>query len=149
MSKTTSPGLRALYAGLVLTTLVSLAPLIDLATVDSIGDHVRAAYPDWSSDLVRTDRNAIVGYFAVANALGIPLWLWTSHLAATGHRRTRAVATWCFAAGACLAITNLGMGGAAYDTVVPVAYGLLGLAPVAAGLAALVPLWRGRAEVRQ
>lgn len=144
---TTTAGRRtsALYAGLALTTLVALAPLIDTVTVDIIADHVRAAYPEWPADQVRLDRTAIVSWIAVTNALGIPLWLWVIRLTGKGHRRARAVASWSFAAGASLALLNLGFGGEHYETIVPMPFGLLGLLPVIAGAAALVPMWRRRA----
>src|SRR5690606_2272707 len=126
--------LAALYAGLALTVLAALAPLVDAATLDLVGDHVRAAYPDWPADQVRLDRTAIVGWVAVTNALGIPLWLWTIRLVAKDRRRARTVATWSFVAGACLALTTLGFGGEHYETVVPLVFGLIGLLPPAAGL---------------
>lgn len=137
--------LAALRAGLALTVLAALAPLADTVTLDLVGDHVRAAYPDWPADEIRLDRAAIVGWLAATNALGIPLWLWTIRLTGKDRRRARKVATWSFAAGACLALTNLGFGGEHYETVVPLVFGLIGLLPPAAGLAALVPMWRDRA----
>ncbi|GAB3660032.1 hypothetical protein [Glycomyces tarimensis] len=139
----------ALYLGLALTALVALAPLIDTVTVDAIGGHVRAAYPEWPAGQVRLDRTAIIAWVAVTNALGMPLWWWTIRLAGKGHRRARTVATWAFAAGACLALLNLGFGGERYETVVPLFFGLMGLLPLAAGLLALVPMWRKRADARE
>ncbi len=144
MTPTTENRPVALYLGLALTALVALAPLVDAAATGVIADHVRAAYPEWPAADVRLERNAIAGWLAVTNALGIPLWLWTIRLVGKGRRRARTVAAWSFAAGACLALLNLGYGGEQYTTVVPPAFGLIGLAPAAAGLAALVAVWRTR-----
>ena len=143
---TTSPTAttRALWLGLALTALVALAPLIDLATADTLSAHVRAAYPGWSQATVRGDRDAITVYLVAVGALGALMWLWTIRMVSRRSHGSRAFATFAFAAGACLALTHLVLGGGRYDTVVPTPYGVLGLLPVLAGAAALVPLWRER-----
>lgn len=139
----------ALYLGLALTALVALAPLIDTATAGSIAEHVRAAYPDWPADHVRLERNAIVAWTAITNALGIPLWLWTIRLVGKGRRRTRTVAAWAFAAGAGLALLNLSFGSEQYETVLPPFFGLIGLLPSLVGLVALVAVWKRSAAPKE
>lgn len=149
MTPTTESRPVTLYLGLALTALAALAPLVDAATAGAIADHVRAAYPEWPAGDVRLERNAIAGWLAVTNALGIPLWLWTIRLTGQGRRRARTVAAWSFAAGACLALLNLGYGGEQYTTVVPLTFGLIGLMPAVVGLVALVAVWRKRPALEE
>jgi O-antigen/teichoic acid export membrane protein len=145
MTATTSraaPPLGALKAGLALTVLVTLVVLADLATIDTLTAHVRAAYPQWPADLVAADRNAIAGYLIATGVLGAAGWLVILRGVARSRRWARPVATALFAVAALLALTNLGMGGAAYTVVVPYLYGTLSLLPVVAGAVALVRMWR-------
>lgn len=133
-----------LYIGLVLTVLVTAAPLIDMVTVDTVADHVRGAYPNWPAGSVAADRAAIVGYLGIVGILGIGGWLWSIRLVTRRANRARAAATSMFVLGALTALLNLTYGSGPYDRVVPMAYGLLGLLPVLAGAAAIVSLWRRR-----
>ncbi|MFG3255807.1 hypothetical protein [Streptomyces sp. NPDC048172] len=135
-----------MYSGLALTAAAALVPLIDLATVDSVTDHVRAAYPDWSASDVSKDRTAIVSYLAVVGALGVLCWLWAIRSVGRGSARARAVTTALFAVGACWALYDLTWSSAEYAHVIPVLYGVLGLLPCLAGLAAVVLVWRGRED---
>jgi len=134
----------ALLAGLVLTVLATIAPLIDLLTVDSIGDHVRAAYPDWSADLVAKDRNAITIYLVAVGVLGLAGWIWSLIAVARNTRRVRAITTTLFILGATIQLTTLSVGGEAYTTIVPTLHGVLGVLPSLAGLAAVIGVWRRR-----
>ncbi|GLY70087.1 hypothetical protein [Amycolatopsis taiwanensis] len=133
-----------MYVGLALTAIATLAPVLDMVTVDTVTDHVRNAYPNWPDDLVAADRNAIVGYLAVVGVLGIAGWL----LAIAGVRRharwARAVSTIMFVLGAIIALTDLTLGGAEYSVIVPTLHGTLGMLPTVAGLAAIVLLWRAK-----
>ncbi|MFG1812176.1 hypothetical protein ACGFIF_00305 [Kribbella sp. NPDC049174] len=133
---------KALYAGLALTLIATLAPLIDLVTADSIGDHVRAAYPDWSADLVAKDRNAITIYLVAVGALGLAGWLWSIVAVTRGKRRARGISTTLFLIGATVQLIGLSIGGEAYTTIVPTLHGVLGFLPSLAGLVAVVGLWR-------
>jgi hypothetical protein len=134
----------ALLTGLALTVLATVAPLIDLLTVDTIGDHVRAAYPDWSADLVTKDRNAITIYLVAVGVLGLAGWLWSLIALARNNRRLRAIATTLLILGATIQLTTLSVGGEAYKTIVPTLHGTLGVLPSLAGLVAVVGLWRRR-----
>ena len=134
----------ALFVGLALTVIAALAPIVDIATIDTIGDHVRAAYPQWSPALVAEDRNAIAIYMVATNIIGIIGWLATIGAVLARRRWARGLATTLFAFGLLYSLLNLGFGGAAYHVVVPTDHGLLTLLPTLAGLVALVSLWRGR-----
>jgi hypothetical protein len=145
MSSTTPRNL--LLAGLASTVLVALLPVLDVATVDSIGDHVREAYPQWSADSVAADRAAITGYLVALGLLGAIGWAWTLRLLPRRPTRARTVAATMLVLGALMALTTLSYGGEAYDTIVPLPYGVLGLVPVGFGVAAVVRLWQHAATV--
>ncbi|TCC50920.1 hypothetical protein E0H75_12250 [Kribbella capetownensis] len=134
----------ALYAGLLLTVLATLAPLIDLATADSIGDHVRAAYPSWSADDVAKDRAAITIYLVAVGVVGLAGWLTSIVGVARNKRWARWVSTTLLLLGATIQLTDLSVGGEAYSTIVPPLHGVIGVLPSLAGLVAVVGLWRRR-----
>jgi len=131
-----------LCAGLATTVLVALLPVLDVATVDSIGDHVRDAYPAWPADSVAADRAAITGYLVAVGLLGALGWAWTLRLLHRRPTRARTVGATLLVLGALTALTTLSYGGEAYDTIVPLPYGLLGLVPIGFGVAAVVRLWQ-------
>jgi hypothetical protein len=132
----------AMYVGLALSILATLAPLLDIATVDTLSDHVRDAYPDWGPGLVAADRNAIAIYLVVTGVLGILVWLLTIWAVTSGKRWAGVVTTIGFTAGAILALMNLTLRGGEYDVILPYAYGTLTLLPCVAGLAAVISVWR-------
>ncbi|GAB2945125.1 hypothetical protein GCM10027280_37430 [Micromonospora polyrhachis] len=133
-----------MYAGLALTAITTLVPLIDLVTADTLTNHVRAAYPEWPAATVALDRNAIVGYLVAVGVLGIAGWLWTIR-GVTRHRNwARTVATIMFVLGVSAALLNLTFTGGAYDNVIPAQYSIPGLLPSLVGLVLVVLLWRGR-----
>ncbi|SHF91866.1 hypothetical protein [Streptoalloteichus hindustanus] len=134
----------ALHTGLALSTIATLAPLVDVATVDSLANHVRSAYPDWPTDLVSADRNAIVGYLTVVGVLGLAGWLGTAWAVARRKGWAHVAITVMFALGASTALFNFTLSGGAYTNVIPRTYGTLGLLPVIPGLAAVVLAWRHR-----
>ena len=133
---------QLLYAGLTASALGTLAPLVDLVTVGSIAAHVRDAYPTWPDGSVNADTYAIAGYLSTVGLLGVVGWCWTIRLVRRRSSRSRAVAVTLFSLAALTALTTLSYGGAAYDTVVPTTYGLLGLVPVLVGAGAAVQLYR-------
>ncbi|TDE11196.1 hypothetical protein [Jiangella asiatica] len=132
----------AMYAGLALTVLAALAPLIDIATVDTIGDHVRDAYPRWPDSTVATERNAIAGYLAAVWLIGVAGWILTMRAVAGRRRSARRIAVTMFTLGTLVALTNLSIPGGEYERIVPPAHGALGLLPVAVGLAVTVMVLR-------
>lgn len=132
----------AMTAGLILTVIATVAPVVDIVTVDTISDHVRAAYPAWGQASVHADRNAMVIYLVITGVLGIICWLCVIRSVVAGKRWARAAATSACAVGLLIALVNLTTGGDRYDVILPTGYGLLTLLPSLAGLAAVVSLWR-------
>ncbi|MFF4774370.1 hypothetical protein ACFY05_16065 [Microtetraspora fusca] len=129
-----------MYAGLALTAIAAVVPFIDTATVDSLSDHVRRAYPDWPANLVTGDRNAIIVYLTVVTLLGIVGWLWTIWAVAKRKRWSRPAATVMFVLGIGHASLCLSFSGGRYANVVPYPYGALAALPALAGLATVVLL---------
>jgi hypothetical protein len=132
--------LTALYIGLALSVIGAVAPLVDIATVDTIGDHVRDAYPDWSAGDVGKDRDAIAYSLAGLGALGAVAWIIA--IAGAGKRWARWYITAVFVLGTITALSVGFMGGEAYTTIAPPAYGALVSLPCLAGLAAAIFVWR-------
>lgn len=136
--------LAAMYVGLLLTVVAGVAPLVDIATADSLFDHVRQAYPEWPAETVRQDRDAIAIYLAAVGGLGALCWIAAIWAVAAERRWARGTVTALFAVGTLLALTGSSLGGEQYDTIVPPLYGLLGVLPCLAGLAAVVLVWKRR-----
>lgn len=134
-------GLRAMYVGAALLLLAGLAPLLDLATTDLVGDHVRTAYPQWSADTVSTERGAIVGWLVVGSLLGLAGWWMSIRAVRRGSRRLRPIAVTWLALGAVWACMNVSIGGASYDVIVPRLFGVLTILPVVAGAVAVYRVW--------
>lgn len=132
---------RFMYVGMALTAALMLAPLVDLATADSIAGHVRATYPHWPDRLIHEDRDAIVAWLAGVGLLGLGAWYWSIRSVRRHSRRARIVVTSAFTLGAIVAVINLTTGGHGYTQVVPLPYGLLSLVPTAVGLFAVVRVW--------
>lgn len=132
----------AMVAGLILNVIAAVAPVVDVATIDTISGHVRAAYPGWGDALVAADRNAMVIYLVVTGVLGITSWLCVIWAVIAGKRWARAAAASALAAGVLVATVNLTLGGGQYDVILPAGYGVLTLLPSLAGLVAVVSLWR-------
>lgn len=132
----------AMVSGLVLTVIATLAPVVDMFTVDTISDHVRESYPDWGSALVDADRNAMVIYLVITGVLGILCWLFVIRAIIAGKRWARLAAAISLVAGTVGALVNLTLPGGEYDVILPIGYGTLTLLPCLAGLAAVFSLWR-------
>ncbi|MFI0463613.1 hypothetical protein ACH347_05990 [Saccharopolyspora sp. 5N102] len=140
---------RFMYAGLALTAIATLAPLLDIATADTLSAHVREAYPNWPEELIAMDRNAIVGYLASIGVLGTAAWLWTIQGVRKQTRWSRPVSTTMFALGATTALMNLTLAGGEYAKVIPPLHATLGTLPALAGLATITILWRQKSPTPQ
>jgi hypothetical protein len=125
-----------MYAGLALTVAATGLPLVDMVTVDSLAAHVRDAYPQWPTQLVNGDRNAIVIYLSAVGVLGLAGWLWAIRSVLTRKRNARRVTTVMFTLGTSVALFDLVFTGGQYDRVLPSLYGIVGLLPSLAGLVA-------------
>lgn len=139
----TTRGLLGL--GAVITAVLALAPLVDINTVDTIGDHVRAAYPQWDDATIAADRGAIAGYLTGAGVLGVGGWLvtlWTTRRPGRG----RWVAVTMLAMGTIVVLANLSLGGENYERIVPMPYAAAWVVPVLVGAVACARVWRSRTD---
>lgn len=139
---------RIMYIGMALTAALMLAPIIDMATADSISGHVRGVYPHWSAHKIHEDRDAIVAWLALAGVLGLGVWYWAIRAVRRHSRHARLVVTSAFTMGVVAVLINLSVGGNGYRQVVPLSYGLLSLVPAAVGLLAVVRAWKSPVAVR-
>lgn len=144
--QTGTSAVPAMLVGLGLTAVATALALLDPAMADSVGNHVREAYPGWGADTVTTERTAILGWLVGTGVLGAVGWLSTIWAV----RRRKSWARWLAASWFALALLGagltLGTGGAAYDVIVPTPLGLVSALPLVAGGVALVRLWRRRAS---
>ncbi|MGH1564676.1 hypothetical protein [Mumia sp. DW29H23] len=132
--------------GLALQIVTTVLPLLDLAYFGTIESHVRDAYPAWPASDVALDRDAIAWSLVVIGVLGVVGWIVTIWSARRG-RAVRAIVTSLFVVGTVVNLTVAGLGGEAYDTIVPLWLGVTTLVlPGLAGIAALVAAWWGGRE---
>ncbi|MFD1717303.1 hypothetical protein [Georgenia deserti] len=137
---------QATQIGASLQVVCLLLPLLDLWVLGTVERHVQAAYPQWGPDNVSADRTAIVVALVAVSVLGLACWLVSMWVARRG-RGVRATMTTLFILGTLTLLTVAGMGGGAYDQIVPLWLGLTSLVlPVLPGLAAVVAAWSGRSR---
>lgn len=134
----------ALYITLALHAIATVVPLLDVALTDSVTDHVRAAYPEWSSAQVAGDRNAIIAYLAVLGLLNVTGWLWIIRAVSRRTRRATAITIIIALTSASVALLNLDMSGGAYEHVVPTSLAVVGLVPATVGLVTMIMVARRR-----
>ncbi|MFF8597015.1 hypothetical protein ACF061_37520 [Streptomyces sp. NPDC015220] len=99
--------LRALYAGLALTCLATIAPYVDCATTHLLADHIRAGYPTYSRARVDSVVTTYLVVLSVLGVLGVLAWLTTAWAVRAGKRWARPTATVMSVIGAGLGLTGL------------------------------------------
>ena len=142
-AQTRNPALPALWTGLVLTVLATLAPVVDLLATGTIEAHVRSTYPDWPDEWVQADATAIVVGLGAIGLLGAISWLIVLRATIRGRRWATIVATVLWALAATVTGATAAPAGA-YDQLVPMGLVLITALPCLAGLVAVVQLWRYR-----
>ena len=140
-ARTRHPAAPALWAGLALSALATVAPLLDVVSTGTIEAHVRATYPDWPQEWIDADTTALAAGLGVIGLLGIVGWLITLRATARLRRWVPVVASvlWVVAATVIASVTAAPMG--AYDRLVPTGLGILAALPPLAGVVAVVQLW--------
>jgi len=137
--------LPALGVGLLLTSVLLIALVIDQRSIFSISDHVDALYAPFG---LHPDPNVLFGILYVTGVTGILLWLVTIW----GVRTQKPGA--CVLSGIILIVaTSLAVfvllvsehGARIFPTV----WGLAGLLPCIAGLVAVTSLWAPRRVVER
>jgi hypothetical protein len=134
--------IRAMYAGLTMTAVATLAPYIDHATSNMLADHIRAGYPTYTQTSIDTAANTYLVYLSVIGAVGVAGWLWTIHAVKTSKRCARATATTLLALATSVALTDLLIRDTSGDTGLPHLLGWVGILPCLPGLVAVTLMWR-------
>jgi hypothetical protein len=139
------PALRAMYAGLALTVLVTIAPYVDRATGNVLADHLRAGYPDFSPARIDSAVTTWLVVLSFVGAVGVAGWIWTIHAVTAGKGWARWAATAMLVLGTSTWLTGLLVRDTSGDTGLPALLGWLGILPCVAGAVAVTMLWRGSA----
>jgi hypothetical protein len=129
----------AMYAGLALTLVAMIVPIVDQASTDSLSRDLQEVYAGYDVDAPAT--SAVVAYLVTIGGLGVAAWLWMARAVRKHKRWVRPAATALFVLASGLALLNLTV--QEYGrTILPTRIGLIGLLPCLAGLVAVALLWR-------
>ncbi|MEU3271396.1 hypothetical protein ABZ639_11150 [Saccharomonospora sp. NPDC006951] len=130
--------ITAMYAGLVLTVVSGIVPILAEGTLTR---HLHGIY-DGYLDAAEFDstRSLVLTYLFAVAGIGVLSWLLLIRAAHKGKRWARITATLVFLAATCLAVTNLVV--TEYgEPLLPPVIGIAGLLPCVAGLVAVGFLW--------
>ncbi|MFE6764537.1 hypothetical protein [Streptomyces sp. NPDC057689] len=134
--------LTAMYAGLALTVLATIAVYVDRGTTHLLADHIRAGYPSYPQARVDSAVTAYQVALTVIGALGILAWLTTAWAVRAGKRWARPAATVMLVLGTGIGLTGLLTKDTSGETGLPPELGWAGMIPCLAGVAAVMLLWR-------
>lgn len=132
----------AMYAGLALTVLATIAPYADRGTTHLLADHIRAGYPSYPQARVDSAVTTYLVVLSVIGALGVLAWLTTAWAVTAGKRWARPAATVMFVLGTGIALAGLLTKDTSGVTGLPPELGWAGMSPCPAGLVAVTLLWR-------
>jgi hypothetical protein len=133
--------LPALYVGLVLTVVATLAPYVDRATSTVLADHIRDGYPTYTHAQIDFAVNAWLVILSLVGALGIAGWGSTIWAVKAGRRWATWAATAMFALGTSVALSALLVKDTSGDTGLAPLLGWIGVLPCVAGVVAVAKLW--------
>ncbi len=136
--------LRAMYAGLALTVVATVAPYIDRATTSALAHHIRDGYPTYTQARVDSAVSEWLVILTVIGVVGVVSWIWTIWAVKTGKKWARWAVTTTFPLATSIALTALLVKDTSGDTGSPPLLGWIGMMPCVAGLAAVTTLWRHR-----
>ncbi|MFE6664278.1 hypothetical protein ACFVFH_12070 [Streptomyces sp. NPDC057697] len=131
----------AMYTGLGLAVLATIAPYVDRATTHLLADHIRAGYPTYGQARIDSAVTTYLVLLSVVGALGVLGWLWTAWAVRTGRRWARPAVTVMFVLGTGMGLTGLLTKDTSGTTGLPPVLGWTGMAPSLAGLLAVALLW--------
>lgn len=144
MTKTahTRGAIGAMYTGLGLTVIATVAPYADRATTHLLADHVRAGYPAYSQARVDSAVSTYLVLLSVIGALGILAWSTATWAVRAGRRWARPASTALFVLGTGTGLIGLLTKDTSGTTGLPPGLGWAGVAPCLAGALAITLLWR-------
>lgn len=134
--------LGAMYAGLALTVLATIAPYVDRSTTHLLAGHIRAGYPTYTQGRVDSAVTTYLIVLSVIGALGILAWLTTAWAVTAGKRWARPTATAMFILGTSIGLAGLLTMDTSGATGLPPELGWAGMIPCLAGAVAVTLLWR-------
>jgi hypothetical protein len=136
------PAIAATYAGLALTFVATIVPLVDRATANVLADHIRAGYPAYTPARIDTAATTYLIYLSSLGAVGVLCWLWTIRAVTAARRWACETATATFVLATAIAFFDLIVRDTSGDTGLPPSLGWVGMAPCLTGLLAVSFLWR-------
>lgn len=144
MTRTSGATLRALYAGLVLTVVATVAPWVDRVTGNVLAHHIRDGYPAYTQARIDAAADTWLVILTVVGALGVASWVWTIWAVRARKRWAAWAVGAMFALGTGIALSALLAKDTSGEVALAPLLGWIGMLPCAAGLAAVVTLRRRR-----
>ena len=135
--------LGAMYVGVLLTVLATVAPYVDRATAGLLATHIREGYPDFPPARVDSAVTTWLVLLTVVGVLGLAGWLLSIRAVSAGKPWARWAATGLFALGTAVALTALLVEDTSGATGLAPHLGWIGILPSVAGAVAVTMLWRG------
>jgi hypothetical protein len=132
-----------MFTGLALTVAATVAPYVDRATGNTLAEHIRDGYPDYSPARVDSAVTAWLVMLTVIGALGVVGWAWGIWAVETGKGWARWATTAMFVVGATVALAGLLVKDTSGDVGLTPLLGWIDVLPCVPGLAAVTILWRG------
>lgn len=143
---------QATHAGLCLSVLAVLVPIVAQATAGAITDHVRAGHPHRTPAQVDEQVAVIVGYVVVVGLIAVLAWTLTARAVKARRPWARTFATVMFGVGTAVSVANLMVSDVWAEVparILPLWGGLLGLLPCVAGAATTYLLWKATSPSRR
>jgi hypothetical protein len=131
----------AMYIGVLLTTGATVAPYVDRATTHVLANHIRRAYPTYTSDQVERAVTAWLTVLTVLGVLGVVGWVVSIWAVKTHKRWARPIATVMFLTGTSSALAALLIKDSSGDYGLAPLLGWINLLPPVAGVMAVLMLW--------
>ncbi|MEO9329469.1 hypothetical protein [Gordonia aurantiaca] len=141
-SANTRTAVGLMYVGAALTALVAIIPF---GMRDTLAEHVRHGYPDYTAAEIDTAVTAYLSILAILGAVGVAAWLTSAWLVRRGTRHARIVVSPTFGAAVLVTATLVFIRDTSGEVGLAPAVGWMQLVPCVVGLIAVTLLWRGGA----
>lgn len=140
--RSTDGAMAAMWAGLLLTVVATLAPYVDRVSGHVLADHIRDGYPRYGPERVGHAVTAWLVLLTAAGVLGILGWAGSMWAVRVDMAWARWTATSMFVAGTAVALTALLTKDTSGEVGLAPLLGWLGMLPSGAGLVTVGLLWR-------
>ncbi|MFB9926149.1 hypothetical protein ACFORO_13495 [Amycolatopsis halotolerans] len=136
--------LAAMYAGLVLTVLATIAVYLDRGTTHLLADQIRTGYPAYSPARVDSAVTTYLVVLSAIGALGVLGWLTAAWAVKAGKKWARPAASVLLVLGTSVGLAGLLTKDTSGATGLPPELGWAGTIPCLAGVLAVALLRTGR-----